>query len=242
MTTICFDGHTLAADTRIGTATERRNDSAKIHQFKDVVLVGGHRVVAVGTSGNAVLSRQVISAMRDTPEHAEQIVSVFQNAWKYGPQGDDRVCSLLIVCEKVVQIFTIRYNNGKRITKLQHHDLNTKVAIGSGGNVALMFMRHFQVPSTLAVAAASTVDDATGSFVQAIRITGLKVTHRTEKHYQTADHIIGKLRSHVKKGGDDSCLERKQPSKPRSTKRLSTSATNVSAASGRKKTTKKRTT
>lgn len=220
MTCIAWDGRTLAADTRISTPHERRNDSAKIHQFKEVILMGGHRVLAVGTSGNAALSRQVIGAIRDNPEQAELIVPIFQNAWNYGQQSDDRTCSLLIVCEDTLQIFQIRYKNGKRNTRLRQHSLASKMAVGSGGNVAEFVMSHFAIPAPLAVASASTVDEATGSFVQSIDIDGTKISAKTEQHFNKSEMVVKHVRDHIVKGVAPCPTQRKRPpSKPRSTKR-----------------------
>jgi hypothetical protein len=188
----------LAADTRIGTTKERHDDSAKIHVIKPHVLIEGHKVLAVGTSGNAYLSRKALQIIIDNPTAGERMVDIVKQAWELEIGCETVSFSLLIVCVDVCYIFNCKRANQKATFVFKKHDRAVMLSNGSGSYVALLLMKYFGVSSKLAVASASTVDKATGHFVQYRRITD-KCGALQQHLYKSKAITIDLLKTHIVK-------------------------------------------
>jgi hypothetical protein len=189
MTTIAVHGGIVAADTRVSSTADRRDNSNKIHVLKDPVTFRSDRVLVVGTSGNVRLSRHALQALKDD---GDDFVSFYEKAAQRGTLGDKKF-SLLIVGTELIHTFSYDGAESTTLKKI------TKgfAAIGSGAPIARFLMQSFGLPAQLAVAGASTVDAATGHLVQYVKIESGKASKLHEKHFQTKTLITKKIKEHI---------------------------------------------
>jgi hypothetical protein len=185
MTTIAWDGKILAADSRASTVKDHRDNSVKIHRFKEEVWFQGGKVLAVGTAGNTTISRGALEVLRTNSEDMEAFYARCVHA-KMHP--DKKGFSLLIITDAGVYTFTYSIK-GVKVQRIKGHC----AAIGSGAQVARFLMHNFHVDAPLAVAGAMTVDKATGGLVEQLRIVDGVITPLRAAHYSDPHITITKL-------------------------------------------------
>ncbi len=196
MTTIAYDGKMIAADTRVSTTVERRDNSNKIHVMKEEVFFREQKILVVGTSGNVRLSRYALQALKDD---GDKFVDFYIKVSQRGLENEARTFSLLIVCTENAFVFSYK-GKGPKLEKIT----KPYSAIGSGAPVANFLLGQYNVPADLAVAGASTTDPATGHLVQHIRMDSNTITKAKDKHYPTRAGIANKIRDHIVKAHDES--------------------------------------
>lgn len=173
MTTIVYDGNSLAADSRAtgrplhicehceNASPMRTNASKKIHtNFTATTLFRKERVIAVGGSGSVRELSGALELLRreiDIESVYKGLVS-WQGATKRNTFSDEVSFALLIVTEKTLFKFDMSHNT----LLITRHVLSDKMAIGSGSKAALTWLSFPGINSALAVYGASLVDKGTG--------------------------------------------------------------------------------
>lgn len=193
MTAIAWNGTMIAADTRVSTPQERRDNSNKLHTFEnEEVYFKGHRVLVIGTSGNVALSRGALGVLKRYNK-GNSFVEFYEESWK--AYSTDKTFSLLIVTDSGPYVFT-HNRKGVKLTKCK----NNIATIGSGHKVARFLMECFGVSADIAVAGAALDDVSVGRLVQSIEINNGEIGKRHTKHYSNRSSIIKKIKSLVKSG------------------------------------------
>lgn len=192
MTCIAYDGHgRIAADTRVSTDSERRDNANKLHVFKDEVRFKGHRILVVGTSGNVKLSRKALQALK---EDGDEFVKFYEKVSERHIELN-KAFSLLIITDGASYIFTFS-PKGTDLTQTKKGEC---AAIGSGQKIARFLMSSFNVPAQLAVAGASTIDPGTGPMVIYRDIIKKKVGIEKKLFYKNSTTIVKRLKAFIRK-------------------------------------------
>lgn len=194
MTAIACDGRIIAADTRVSTQQERRDNSNKLHVFDEEVYFKGHRILVVGTAGNVVLSNGAVQALKRYNK-GSSFVDFYRDSWQY--YNSDKTFSLLIVTDAGPYVFT---HNRKGVTLVKCK--NNVATIGSGHKVARFLIECFGLPADAAVAGAALDDITVGRLVQWIDLSDRSEgkPKRHTKHYPSRASIIKKIKTLVKGG------------------------------------------
>lgn len=168
MTTIVFDGTTLAADT-LGTNTKSKHfckDCDKVinkqTRIKKILIVesgatySNSKILAIAGAGHFKIT-SVITNILMNEEHPTKVINTINKYTKTFSEGYGIV---VVLTEKgfhemAIEDGSITY---KRITKFPY-------AIGSGGKAALMAMKLQEVSPMEAIKLTSIIDEYTGKTV-----------------------------------------------------------------------------
>lgn len=175
MTTVVFDGITLASDSQTTASLTRSLTSQhcpgcdeplnKMHSFRNKLVIGYRKqitfrdeiVIAYAGSGSVGMIKALGHALEKgiaLQEVAAMVNMVSGRLNEHNGQGD---ASLLIVGQKTVWRVNVERNSTaiEKITKFP-------VAIGSGGKLALMGINRLGFNSVGGIACAIDGDDASG--------------------------------------------------------------------------------
>lgn len=154
MTTIAWDGITLAADDQATTGVRKSFGEKKVHRAPDGVAIYGARVMLMGFSGTSGDERHLIQYITEgkcssQAEMHEQIE-----------------CTAILVTEDN-RCFSVQKSADKKLPWI--YEKKAPYAIGSGADFAITAM-HLGKDAVEAVIVASKLDAYTGSTVHCYKL------------------------------------------------------------------------
>jgi hypothetical protein len=175
MTTVAYDGKTLAADSRatyqgdnhtcVNCAHEgpaRKEDATKLTLMTGMVKFRDEKVLAVGQAGSQVLSRDLIKVLQS----GEDLEQTYKHFRMFGARAVANKSSLIIVTVK--SVYVVKAEEKMDVKKYTRNEL---VSIGSGKVGALMSMNMMGRTAAAAVTDVKQFDEATGGPVFVVDLT-----------------------------------------------------------------------
>lgn len=200
MTTIAWDGTTLAADSRRTTGKHHRDDALKIVQVQDCWM-GDEEVLLLAGAGSVPAIEGIIDNILKDPNNFRKFYSKANQAGLLSAHG--RKASVLIITNKTTMVFTINGRDAaidcyKVLPAEGHTDLC--VALGSGGREAQTLMSLFSVKPILAVAAGGIAhtNTATGGTIVYAVVRDGRVQEVGSQIYGHTQDIHSDLMKHIK--------------------------------------------
>lgn len=160
MTTIAWDGKTLAADSQSTTGSFLcSTKEEKLHKpgCKDVWRINGEEILCFGASGDCGSEQAIIDAL----------ISGFT----YKTELPDILAFAAIAAVSHQRCFLIFKDSGKKTASISLH--KEKFAVGSGSDIARTAM-HLGNDSVRAVQIASELDVYTGGEIKSIVVTQVR--------------------------------------------------------------------
>lgn len=198
MTTIAWDGKTLAADSRRSYGLKYAHDDVvKLFVFKneELYLVNTKtkerlKIVAGGGSGSAEAVHCAFTMLDETPMEFRHFHEVFRKA---GIHANSHFQMVVVAGDRL-----FRFAMGDRF--FVDTDAGVKgrpSAIGSGSKVAEWLMKAFKAPSQLAIAAAALTDPGTGGSIHTLTFKKGKIVEQSEIHYPDRNEIYDEIQKCV---------------------------------------------
>lgn len=238
MTTILYDGKTLACDSRRSRGSTYNDGALKVIVIEGDLFYKEQKVLAVAAAGNVEFSDTLIDRFTDAPDEFEKL---YHEVYRSGVQDRRRQSTMLVVTDKGAYTFNTGMMNAGLVDTG-----GMLTSLGSGGREAYALVYLFNVPLHLAVAAAGIVGKhtASGGTVTQIFFDKTGITGQKAYVYSHTDEINEELRKHMQSTQYNSsnvksknllAAVRKVKSKP-------AQPTTPKAAAPAKKTTKKKVT
>jgi hypothetical protein len=180
MTTVCYDGKILAADSRATASTSSdkdykcshcgesahhvREDAVKIHGDFGALKYRGELIYAMAGSGASTDIDKMVRLVKE----GEDLDELYRISALLST-GRVIEASFLVVTEQ--SVFRINYPDGKRKAEVTKDGRDIKIAIGSGTKAADVAMKIFGLNATEAVMCAAVVDKGTGGDIRWVDCT-----------------------------------------------------------------------
>lgn len=172
MTTVAYDGKTMAADSRLTYSGRKHtckdckatNQAILDESIKIVLARGksfrGEKILAIGRAGATHLTSDLIKVLRSDED--------FEQTYKHFRMFQTEInatADLLVVTEK--SLFHVRAENDPAMV-ITRHERDVKIAIGSGRIGALVAMKTIGTSAANAIVEVSKHDNGTGGPVNFI--------------------------------------------------------------------------
>lgn len=154
MTTIAWDGITLAADDQATQGSRKSFGERKVHHAPAGLFIYGEKVIIMGFSGTAGDERHIIQYLTDDKVNSQT------------EMHDQIECTAILVTEKN-RCFSVQKSADKKLPWI--YENKAPYAIGSGADFAITAM-HLGKDAVEAVIVASKLDAYTGSTVHCYKL------------------------------------------------------------------------
>lgn len=166
MTTVAYDGKTIAADSRITTHNKRHTcikcnttDKARLDESIKIVLARGktfrgEKILGIGRAGSVSVTQDLIKVIRTGVD----IEVAYKHFRMFGVELSGS-SHLLIVTDKSVFHITV---DDEPEMKIERFERDVKIAIGHGRMGALVAMNSMGKSAADAIIEVSKFDDSTG--------------------------------------------------------------------------------